>query len=263
MNNRYKIALVGICLNQHYWQFYPPMVESAKKFLLKGHQIDYIVWSDMPVDNPMGVKVIPTEPFEWPLPTLFRYHLFLREEKLLSEYDYIIYCDADMKWVSKVGEEILGELIAAEHPMYSLRQNYVPPYEPNEKSTAFIPRPGTVIEQNGKKRFKPFYYAGGLQGGSSVAFINAMKEMKAMIDKDFTTNGYIPIWNDESIWNAYLFKNPPTVVLNPSFIYPDSLIKQYYVKLWGRNYCPKLITLTKQFSLTKEGGANLKGLLNT
>lgn len=259
--NKYKVAIIGICLNQNYWQYYPPMVESAKKFLLKGHQVDFIVWSDMPSENHLGVKVIPTEPFEWPLPTLYRYHLFLREEALLKEYDFIYYCDADMKFVSRVGDEILGDLVGAQHPMYAIRKDYIPPYEPNEKSTSFIPRSGRVITEGEKKRFEPLYFAGGFQGGRSENFITAMKEMKEMIDKDFTENNYIPIWNDESTWNAYLFNHPPTVVLNPSYVYPDSLNTAYYQKIWGRNYVPKLITITKQFSLSKEGGANLQGLL--
>ena len=74
---------------------------------------------------------------------------------------------------------------------------------------------------------------------------------------------YIPRWNDESAWNKYLFLNPPTVYLDPSYVYPDSLINAYYVKLWGRNFVPKLVTITKQHSLTKEGGAGLAGTLNT
>jgi hypothetical protein len=167
-----------------------------------------------------------------------------------------------MKFVSKVGDEILGEgLTAAQHPMYAIRREYIPPYEPNKKSTSYIPRPGRVVEKDGKKRLEPLYFAGGFQGGRSANFIKAMKVMKEMIDKDFANNSYIPIWNDESAWNAYLFKNPPTVVLNPSYIYPDSLNKVYYQKLWGRNYVPKIVTLTKKFSLTPQGGANLQNTL--
>lgn len=252
------------------------MVESAKKFLLKGHDVDFICWSDMPPENPLGVKVIPTESFEWPLPTLYRYHLFLREEKLLEEYDYIFYCDVDMKFVSKVGDEILGKnLTVAVHPMYYLRREYTPPYEPDIKSTAYIPRLGRIIEVGGKKRLEPLYLAGGFQGGRADVFIKAMKEMRDMVDEDFTKNNHIPIWNDESIWNAYNFYNTPltkrgipsglmaddVVVLSPSFIYPDSLIGPYYKKLWGKNYVPKIITLTKKFSLTQTGGVDLQNTL--
>jgi hypothetical protein len=262
MNNKYKIAIVAICLNAPYWPFITNMIASARKFLLKGHDVDYILWTDMPVDTKIDAKIIPTEPFQWPLPTLYRYHLFLRQEELLKDYDYVFYCDADMLFVSRVGDEILGEgLTAAVHPMYYIRREYQPPYEPNEKSTSFIPRPGRVVEENGKKRFLPLYFAGGFQGGRSEDFIKAMKEMKSMVDTDFTDNGYIPIWNDESVWNKYLFLNPPSIVLNPSYIYPDSLNKAYYQKIWGRNYVPKLITLTKPFSLSKDGGANLQTTL--
>lgn len=255
----YKVALINITLNKPYWQYLQPMVDSAKKFFLKGHQVDYITWSDMPQESIQGVKVIPTEPFEWPLPTLYRYHLFLREEELLKEYDYIFYIDTDMEFVSPVGDEVLGEITAAQHPMYALDRKYIPPYEPNPNSASFIPRPGRVREGTGKKYFETLYFAGGFQGGRSDKWIEAMKKMKEIIDRDFSNN-YIPIWNDESVWNKYLFDNPPSVVLSPSYVYPDSLNKLYYQKIWGRNYVPKIITITKPFTLTKEGGEYVKKL---
>ena len=260
--NKYKVAIVCICLNKHYWEYLPPMIASARKFLLKGHDVDFIAWTDMPTDTKIDAKIIPTEPFQWPLPTLHRYSLFLREEKLLSEYDFIFYVDADMLFVSRVGDEILGNLVGAVHPMYYIKQEYNPPYEPNEKSTAFIPRTGRVVEKFGKKRFEPLYFAGGFQGGRSDTFIKAMKVMKDKIDLDFAKNNYIAIWNDESHWNRYCFENTPDVVLSPSYVYPDSLINSYYRRAWGRNFVPKLITVTKKFTMTKEGGQNLQRMLS-
>lgn len=250
----YKIALINITLNEPYWQYLQPMVNSAKQFLLKGHQVDFISWSDMPANQLPGIKIIPTEPMEWPMPTLYRFHLFMKEEELLKEYDYVFYCDTDMEFVSPVGDEILGDgLTAAQHPMYALDKKFFPPYEPNPKSASFIPRPGRIV-QGKKKRFEPLYYAGGFQGGRTDKWIEAMKAMKKLVDTDLTDNNYIPIWNDESVWNKYLFENPPSVVLSPSYIYPDSLNKAYYQRIWGRNYVPKLITITKPFTLTKEAG---------
>lgn len=245
-----------VTLNEPYWPYLKPCVDSLKKFALNGHALDFIVWSDIPKDreNEFGVKIIPTESHAWPIPTLMRYNLFLREEKLLEEYDFLIYCDTDMLAVSRIGDEILGDLISAQHPMYAIKRQYIPPYEGNIKSTSYIPRVGKVIDENGKKRFQPYYLAGGLQGGRSDVFIKAMKVMKEMIDKDFTEHNHIPIWNDESVWNAFLLNNPPDVVLSPSYVYPDSLVRDYYIRVWGRNYVPKLITLTKPFSLTKQGG---------
>ncbi len=201
------------------------------------------------------VKLVETGAVQWPAPTLMRYHLFLNEEEKLKDYDYIFYLDADMRVVSKVSDEILNDgLMAAEHPMYSLRREYIPPYEPNPNSTAYINRPGKVIDENGKPRFKPYYYAGGFQGGTSKAFLEAMRTMKENIDKDFD-KGYVAIWNDESHWNKYIsdYKGE-LVVMSPSYVYPDSLVKEYYEPTWGCSYEPKIITLTKPFTLSMEGG---------
>lgn len=210
-----------------------------------------------------NIKLIETEPIDWPAPTLMRYHLFLQEEEALKGYDYVFYLDADMRVVSKISDEILGEtLTAAEHPMYSLRKEYIPPYEPNPNSTAYISRPGQiVVDETGRQRFKPYYYAGGFQGGVAKDWIKAMKVMKANIDKDFNNN-YTAIWNDESHWNKYLSTyKKHLVVLPPSYIYPDSLIKEYYEPIWGRSYEPKIITITKPFSLSKEGAAEINQFL--
>lgn len=207
-------------------------------------------------------KIFTTEPVEWPLPTLLRYNLFLQQEEYIKDFDYLFYIDVDMRITDWIGEEILGNgLTAAQHPMYALRQNLYPPYEPNPQSTAYIPLPGRFLEQNSQKRFEPLYYAGGFQGGKTEDFIKAMKVMRARIEKDFNNN-YIARWNDESHWNRYLYEVSPIVVLDPSYIYPDSLIAEYYVKIWGRNYSPKIMTLTKAFTTSKEGGEVVRKLIS-
>lgn len=209
-----------------------------------------------------GVKIFPTEPVEWPLPTLLRYNLFLQQEEYIKDFDYLFYIDVDMRITDWIGEEILGDgLTAAQHPMYALRRNLIAPYEDNPESTAYIPRTGRFTEIDGKRMFEPLYYAGGFQGGKTVDWIKAMKVMRANTEKDFNNN-YIARWNDESHWNKYLSEVTPKVVLSPSYIYPDSLISEYYVKqVWGRNFSPKIMTLTKAFSTTKAGGEAVKKML--
>lgn len=259
-----KVALLFVCVNPLYWPFLKDVIEDCKKNFLPGHDVDYFTWSDMPSDAIQGATVFPTEPVEWPMPTLMRYHLFLQQEEILKDYDYIFYLDADMRVIDVVGDEILGQgLTMAEHPMYALRREYIPPYEPNSNSAAYIPRLGCVINQEGKPWFKPLYAAGGFQGGTASEFIKAMKEMKLGIDKDFANN-YVAIWNDESHWNKYLYGySGHLVALSPSYVYPDSLINEYYVKVWGCNYQPKIITLTKKFTTSKEAGDTLKSKLQS
>lgn len=264
-SDKKKIALLFISLNAKYWPYLTNIINDAKIHFLPHHNVDYLIWSDMPKDVIFEKSVIfPTEAVEWPMPTLMRYHLFLQQEKKLKDYDYIFYLDADMRIVDFIGDEILGEgLTVAEHPMYALRKEYVPPYEPNVNSAAYVQRVGQVINDEGKPRFKPLYAAGGFQGGETKIFIEAMKVMKKNIDKDFVQN-YVAIWNDESHWNKYLFDyNGPMLILSPSYVYPDSLIKEYYEPIWGKSLPPKIITLTKPFTLSKEGGAHIRQFLGT
>ena len=269
MEKKKKIGIMCICLNQPYWEFANEMVSGLDRFFLKKHDIkdkyetEVMLWSDIPEEGITDIKVFPTEPTEWPLPTLMRYNLFLQEEEYLKNFDYLFYIDVDMQIVDWIGEEILGDgLTAAQHPMYALRTILHPPYEPNPESSAYIPRPGRIIEEDGKKRFEQLYYAGGFQGGKTEDFIKAMKVMRRNIENDFNKN-YIARWNDESHWNKYLFENPPIIVLNPSYIYPDSLIAEYYFKVWGRNYSPKTMTLTKKFTTSSEAGKTVSEQLAT
>lgn len=241
--------MVSICTGMPYWSYIGPMIASARQHFLTNHEVDYFLWSDIPEGTTYGATVFATEAAPWPYPTLMRYHLFLQQEEILKKYDYIFYCDADMLFVDTVDEEILGEgLTGIGHPMYWFRPGLRFPLEPNSDSAAYIPVPR-------------YYFCGGCQGGRSKDFIQAMWKMKRMIDHDLDIN-YSPIWNDESIWNRYLFDNPPAVILDPSYCYPDSLIKEYYQPLWGQSFKPKLITLTKPFTTSKEGGDAVKAIVN-
>lgn len=296
---KYKVALLGIVLNPPYWQYVKPMIDSARKFFLPNHDVDYLLWSDVPendadlsklsiqfpteeditklpqgyylsresiiktVDEIRGIgnlTVFPTESIQWPFPTLFRYHMFLQQEELLSAYDYVFYCDVDMLFVDTVGDEILGDgLTATVFPMFTLlKGKEYAPFEPNPKSRAFVDM-NDFFENHEPK----YYYAGGFQGGTTHSFIEAMKVMKTAIDEDLVRENYIARWNDESHWNRYLYDSPPSVILDHSYVYPDSLVESYYEKIWGRSYPPKLVTLTKPFSTSKEGGDAVKKMLQT
>lgn len=251
-----KIAVLAICLNEKYWPYIGPMIESARKHFLPGHEVDFLLWTDM-TETTYGATIFPTEPVEWPLPTLMRYHLFLQQEEKLREYDYLFYVDADMLFVDTVGDEIFGEgITGAIHPMHNRHPKFqYAPLEPNPHSAAYVNR-----EEFWAADPSRFYYAGGFQGGRTEEFIVAMKSMKSSVDRDFIGN-YVAIWNDESHWNRYLWDNPPVITLSPAYVYPDSLISEYYENIWGTSYQPKLVTLTKKFTTTSEGGAAIREML--
>lgn len=255
--------------------------------LIGQHTRNILVASQNNMDEALkGVTIVETGGIEWPAPTLMRYHLFLQQEEKLKEYDYIFYMDADMRVVATIGDEILSEdLTVALHPMYDLNPTFIPPYEPNKESKAFIPRLGHIVDhtkwekgvvesgtpeeilaKGGKPRFRPLYLAGGFQGGTSKKFLEAMHTIVKGIDSDFD-KGYTAIWNDESHWNEYMFEHYGPIlgnnitVLGPEYIYPDSLIKEYYEPRWGRSIQPKIVTLTKPFSLSSQAGSELNKLM--
>lgn len=266
----YKVGLMFICVNYPYWQYLKPVVDGVRTFFLPGHEVEIMLWSDLQnlpenKDVNYGATVFPIDSIEWPYPTLMRYQYFLSQKEYIKKFDYLFYLDLDMRIVNVVGDEVLGEgLTVAPHPGYYIRKELIPPYEPNKKSRAYINRPGSIQDDNGKPRFYPYYCAGGFQGGKTGLFIEAMEVMQKYISEDLS-EGYIPIWNDESVWNKYVFDVQDTIPitrLDPSYVYPDSMIKEYYVpKVWGRDFNPRIITITKPFSLSKDGGKAAQELM--
>lgn len=268
---KYKVGLMFICINQPYWQYLRPVIDGVKQFWLPGHETEIMLWTDMHTfkearDVNYGATVFTVDSIEWPYPTLMRYHYFLQQKEYFKKFDYLFYLDLDMRIVNVVGDEIFGPtLTMAQHPMYALPSNLWAPYEPNPQSKAHIKQPGKLVNRDGKVYFQPLYAAGGLQGGTTQEFVNAMEKMQEGIDADLA-GGYIARWNDESHWNKFLYERgmDDVVVLSPSYVYPDSMIEGYYKpKVWGQDYCPRIITLTKPFTVSKEGGEAARKLMQS
>lgn len=266
-----KVGLMFIAINPPYWQYAKQVMDGVRQFFAPGHDTEVMLFTDMQnwpeaKDVTYGATVFPVDQMDWPYPTLMRYHFFLKQEEYLKKFDYIFYLDLDTRVVGIVGDEIFGEgLTVAPHPGYAIRQNLWAPLEPNPLSSAFIKQPGRIIEENGKPVFAPFYCAGGFQGGKTELFIEAMKSMQAGINYDLD-HGYIARWNDESHWNKYIFDNQdklPVTYLDVSYVYPDSMIEEYYKKIWPqKEFTPRLMTITKPFSLIKDDGSTYKNLTN-
>jgi histo-blood group ABO system transferase len=141
--------------------------------------------------------------------TLKRYYFFSEASDILSQKDYLFYCDVDMLFVSPLSTEILGDIVATQHPGYYGRRGTP---ETNPKSLAYI-GPSEQMQ----------YFAGGFNGGSSVKFLKMSKTLSDNIAHDMN-NGIIAIWHDESHLNRYLLDNTPSVILDPSYCCPENWI---------------------------------------
>lgn len=228
-----KTALLVIATGEKYCRYIDPLLDSARRYLFPH---DSILWTDSPNSHSVNWK-IPKASLGYPRETLYRYHTFLESRDILEHYDFLMYCDVDMRFVSRVteGEIFSDSITATEHPGY-VGMNGTP--ERNPESAAYCP-----IVRN--------YFCGGFNGGTTETFLKMSEMIAAAVDLD-TRNGIKAIWNDESHLNRYLYDNPPARILSPSFCYPESEYNRpggYYSAIWrsaGRDKIePKLLALDK------------------
>jgi histo-blood group ABO system transferase len=204
-----------------YIRFVNPLIESAKKHFCQNHHVTYFVFTDQEFDPPEDVVRIEQPRLGWPYDTMMRYQVYLDHWPRLLKQDYLFACDADMLFVGDVGDEILGERVATLHPGFVGKRGS---YETNPLSKAYI-----------SKKEGSCYFAGGFYGGERDSFFHILQTNIDHIQDDLK-RGIVAVWHDESHWNRYCIDFPPTLILTPSYCYPES---------WNLPYTKKLIALDK------------------
>ena len=204
-----KILILTIATNK-YIQFVERLYDNIEDNFLNGHQIQGLLFTEHDVETSDNIKVSQIEHEDWPMPTLKRYNYFIKEKEYISQFDYCYYFDVDMGIVGKVGDEILGDLVATMHPYQSFYPKQQRTYDRNPKSLAYVP-----AGQEGE-----LYYAGGFNGGSTKRFLEMAEVLADRVNKDLE-NDVIALWHDESQMNRYLIDNPPTLSLTPSYCFAE------------------------------------------
>jgi histo-blood group ABO system transferase len=217
-----KIALIVIATGEKYWKYADEMILSAEKFMPYHRTFLFTDQTYKDFDfrffpNPLNIIEHPDLGF--PRATLMRYRAIMSQADKLQDYDQIFYSDSDMFLVAPVAwDDICSDGITATlHPGYVVnryhatwgRTSTTGTPERREQSTAYIPR-----DANNR------YFCGGFNGGSTHAFLTMAAVLTRNIDID-EKNGIMAVWHDESHLNRYLYHNPPTKVLTPSFCYPE------------------------------------------
>jgi histo-blood group ABO system transferase len=218
-----RIALC-IIATKKYIDFVTPLIESAEKYFLNGHEKHYHVFSDTLGANTNIVTSHLVKHQPWPAMTLNRYKIILSAG--LKGYDYVYYIDADSLFVDYVGDEILQEMVTVLHPGFYRGGGS---WEDNSKSFAYVP-----------VAYRKQYVCGGFNGGSK--FLHYAKFLASNIEND-RQQGITAVWHDESHLNyfySFRFQQP---ALDPSYMMPQSEAKR---KAWGiSNFQPKIIALEK------------------
>lgn len=212
-----KIGILYICTDK-YSIFWKDFYLSMEKNFIEDSEKHYFVFTDsenidFEKENPR-IHRIYQENLGWPGNTLMRFHVFLGIEKELLNMDYLFFFNANLLVLEKISKEDFlpndnEKLMATIHPGYFSKKRKKFPYDKNKKSIAFI-----------SKNSGNYYFAGGLNGGKTVDFIEAIKSMKNNTDID-TRNSVIAKWHDESHWNKYLVDKPNIKRLSPSYLYPE------------------------------------------
>jgi histo-blood group ABO system transferase len=222
-----KICILTIATNK-YIQFVERLYDNIEENFLNGHEIECLLFTDHEIEESSdNVKISQIDHEPWPMPTLKRYNYFEKEKDFISKFDYCFYFDVDMAVINKVGDEVLSDLVATNHPykIYEKPDQYS--YERRPESLAYVPLgEGTN------------YYAGGFNGGSTKEFLKMSEVIADRVNRDLE-NGIVAVWHDESHMNRYLIDNPPTLSLTPSYCFAEEFL--------GSNYPhePKIIALKK------------------
>jgi histo-blood group ABO system transferase len=206
---RKKIGLLIIATNK-YIDFLQPLITSADKYFNPG-DVTYFIFSDKELEVSSSRNIIKTytEHKDWPWMTLGRYEIFFKNSDIFKDMDYLFYSDADMLFCSNIGEDILSNRVATQHPAF--RGSRGTP-ETNPLSLA------CVYEHEHME-----YFAGGFNGGTTEEYLKMCDIISFKIREDFKKN-IIAIWHDESHMNRYFIDNPPTTILNADYCTPSNQI---------------------------------------
>lgn len=226
----FKVGILYICCGR-YEVFWQEFYKSAEKLLLNDCKKHYFVYTDAVNSKQFkhpNVTVIPQKNLGYPDSTLKRFEMFVRDEKLFEEMEYLLFFNSNLVVKKKITRTDLGlvegtKLVATIHPGYVNKDSAKFPYERSKTSRAYI-APG-----DGKR-----YFAGGLQGGTTQEYLNAAKTISADINQDLA-EGVVAIWHDESHWNKYLKEREGVHALGPEYLQPEGWGLPYGTKILIRN----------------------------
>lgn len=214
-----KVGILYICTGK-YTVFWPEFYLSSEQFFLKKSEVHYFVFTDSDSveyqhENDR-IHVIHQEAYNWPYSTLLRFSIFLSARELLQTCDYVFFFNANAQFVVPVAEEDFlpraaeGEsLLVVQHPGFYNKKRYDFTYDRNPRCSAYIPYwKGNI------------YICGGINGGTTDAFLTMCERLSALINKDLDDN-IIPEWHDESHINKYILNRKDVRILTPAYCSPE------------------------------------------
>lgn len=209
-----KIGLLVVATGK-YTHFIPPLVNSARIFFCKDHEVTFFIFTDGTVDvSGEDIILLDHKKYGWPYDTLYRYNAYINHRDRMQKMDYLFACDADMLFVDYVGDEVLSDLVGTQHPGFVGKRGT---YEDRPESIAY------VASHEGE-----YYFAGAFYGGKREIIFEMLDQLISMVNID-AQNNIIAIWHDESYMNRYFIDRKPSLVLPHAycarpFDYPQKIV---------------------------------------
>lgn len=219
---------IGLCTTatNRYIKFVNPLIESARKFFLKNHNVTYFVFTDSFIEHEPDTIIVYLKHKPWPFSTMQRFEAYFNSKEILKKMDYLFACDSDMLFMDEVSDEIFQKRVCVTHPLFwNNKEEAKKQFENNPISNAYV-------NQEQRKS----YFAGGFYGGTAEEFLKLVEITAKNIRNDLEKN-YIAIWHDESHLNKYFVDNPPALILQPAYCYPENHFK------WIQNFPFKKILM--------------------
>ena len=212
----FRVGLNILAISK-YILFLKPLIASADKYFMMGHDVTYVVFTDNvglaseQIKTNRKVTFISERSQGWPNNTLMKFQLIRKHKEVYKSVDFIFQVDVDMRFVSEVNSEALGLRVGTLHPAYWFKSRANFKYDSNRRSLAYV-----------KRSEGEYYYTGAVFCGCQDEIIRMSETLEENILSDLTKLNYVAVWHDESHLNRYFIDNPPTKILSPEYYFPQN-----------------------------------------
>jgi hypothetical protein len=233
-----KLAVIFVGTGK-YLNFLPSWYESCEKYLIPDVDKKYFVFTDGELDGPPDNIIFHyQEHLPWPYITLLRWKVISQAKDSLSDFDYVLFLDADTLIVGEIkSEEIFTnkKYIGVHHPCHFLQ---MPPHNSFPGAFETDKRSLSAVSEDDDTSI---YFQGCVWGGKVPHVIEMIDELERRTQTDLD-NDIIALWHDESHMNKFFTERKDDVhILGPEYAYPE-VFSSYC------NFDPKIVHLSKDNS---------------
>ncbi|OCT67096.1 hypothetical protein XELAEV_18038378mg [Xenopus laevis] len=181
--------------------FAKTFIESAEKFFMVGHKVNYYIYMDRASEIPniivaegrrLVILNVPSYQ-RWQEVSMRQMEMIrdLSHKRFVNEVDYLVCVDIDMEFIYEVGVEILSDVFGTLHPSFPAADR------------------------------KEFSYERGFFGGTveEVYKLTNFCHNTMMTDKEHNLEA---VWHDEIYLNKYFLYHKPTKILSIEYLWDNS-----------------------------------------